>query len=101
MALNLDKRSNSAPPRPSSGADTKLRRIVCFEVQKSGTCAKGADCAYDHVALSADDKKKPPQPTPKKIVPTIFLFEEPEEFYSVANAKVSRNVNFEGIYFAQ
>ena len=50
LALNLEKRSASAPPRPSDNA--KEIRKACYEFKKSGTCKKGADCSYEHVAAA-------------------------------------------------
>ena len=59
MALNFAKRSASEPPKKTDDADPpKEKKRSCHEFKKSGTCSKGDDCAYDHVAAAPEVARK-------------------------------------------
>jgi len=101
MAIGLDKRSTSAPNKPTSTAEPRVRTKVCFEYQKSGTCVKGADCAYEHVIVN-DSKKTPGPKTALRdvsiVTPVISIFEDREEdSYVAAMEDLRRRVSFDEV----
>ena len=97
MAVNLEKRSSSAPVKTGGKGETRARTKVCFEFQREGSCSKGADCAYEHVSLP-DGKKQQEKRKPNATAsPAIFLFEKPEASYVAATEDMKRSVTFQEV----
>ena len=100
MARNLDtKRSASAPPKTlADKADPKDGgKKICYEFKKSGTCKKGADCAYEHVAAAPAVGKPKRKASPRQVhgTPAISIFElEPDAYYLAVNEDTSKQVTF-------
>jgi hypothetical protein len=95
MALNLEKRSSSAPVKQGGKGEARTRTKICFEFQKEGSCSKGADCAYEHVALPDGKKQSDKKKTLALASPAIFLFDAmPEDRYIAAAEDMRRKVTF-------
>ena len=93
MALNLEKRSSSAPVKQGGKGEPRTRTKVCLEFQKEGSCSKGADCAYEHVSLPDGKKQQDKKKALTLASPAIFLFEvKPEDSYVAAADDVKRKL---------
>ena len=98
MALNLEKRSSSAPVKQGGKGEPRTRTKVCFEFQKEGSCSKGADCAYEHVSLPDGKKQQDKKKALTLASPAIFRFEvKPEDSYVAAADDVKRKVTFQDV----
>ena len=100
MARNLDtKRSASAPPKTQAdkGDPKGGGKKICYEFKKSGTCKKGADCAYEHVAAAPAVGKPKRKASPRLVhgTPAISIFEmEPDAYYPAVNEDINKQVTF-------
>jgi hypothetical protein len=100
-ARNLDqKRATSAPPagKGEKGDSKGGGKKICYEFRKSGSCAKGDDCAYEH-AVPADTKGpkvKPQAPQKAFGAPAISIFDlEDGHFCLAVGEENHKQVRFE------
>ena len=100
-ARNLDqKRATSAPPagKGEKGDSKGGGKKICYEFRKSGSCAKGDDCAYEHSAPAEAKGPKARPPAPQKAfgTPAISIFDLEDGHFCLAVGEDShKQVRFE------
>ena len=74
------KRASAAPPGTTADKPDPKEggKKICYEFKKSGSCKKGADCAYEHVAaavLKVNKTKR--EKSPKKTAAPVIVMSAP------------------------